>query len=68
MTKIYQVIVNNKVVKEYPTKFQAETYCLMKGYVYRGYDEWNSFNEVVVLDDKVKVVEKDVEVDSKSNV
>lgn len=53
----YQVIVNNKVVKEYPYKIQAYTYCLMNGYVYSGYDEWNSYSKFICLDDKVKIAE-----------
>ena len=32
----YQIIVNNKIVKEYPHKLQAVIWCILKGYGYSG--------------------------------
>lgn len=55
---MYNVIVNNTIVKTYPYKIQAIIYCFLKGYVYSGYDEWHSYNYVQVLDDRVKIEEE----------
>lgn len=54
---MYQVLVDNVCVKEYPYKIQATMYCLMKGYVYSGWDDWEngSIGRIVVLDPKVKI-------------
>lgn len=52
----YQVIINDDVIKEYPYKIQAYTYCILNGYVTTGYDEWNGFKRLVFLDDKVKIL------------
>ena len=52
---MYLVKVNNTIVKKYKHKEQAEAYCLLKGYIYTGYDEWNYFDKVVVLDPRVKI-------------
>lgn len=52
---MYLVKVNDTIVKKYKHKEQAETYCLLKGYIYTGYDEWNHFDKVVVLDPRVKI-------------
>lgn len=59
MVKKYQVIVNDTIVKEYPFKLQAETYCMNNGYVYQGNDEWNHFKQMTVLDGRVKIKETD---------
>lgn len=32
----YQVIINNKVIKEYPYRIQAVIWCILKRYVYEG--------------------------------
>lgn len=32
----YQVVVKNKVVKEYPYRIQAVIWCFLKGYGYQG--------------------------------
>lgn len=32
----YQVIVNNKIIKEYPYRIQAVIWCFLKGYGYQG--------------------------------
>lgn len=61
MNKIYQVIVNNTVVKEYPHKWQAVMYCYLNGYVYSGLNEWNNFKGIVCLDDRVKIEEIEYE-------
>lgn len=53
----YQVIVNKEIVKEYPFKIQAVIYCFMNGYVYHGYDEWRSYREIRVLDNRVEIRE-----------
>lgn len=66
--QIYKVIVNGTVIKEYPHREQAEAYCLINGYVFEGYDEWNSYEHIVTLDNKVKIEECNVEVDSEGNV
>lgn len=57
---MYQVLVNNVCVKEYPYKIQAITYCLMHGYVYSGWDdwEWNFTRKVSYLDPKVQIIKK----------
>lgn len=39
----YQVIVNKKVIKEYPYRIQAVIWCFLKGYGYqkgRGTNRW----------------------------
>ena len=54
---MYKVIVNGKTVKEYPFKIQANIYCFLSGYVYEGYDEWNSYKYLKVLDDRVRIEE-----------
>ncbi len=39
----YQIILKNKVVKEYPYRIQAVIWCFLKGYGYqkgRGIDRW----------------------------
>lgn len=51
---MYQVIVNNKVVKTYPFKIQAIVYCFMNGYVTSGRGWY-------FLDDMVKIRECEVE-------
>lgn len=54
---MWQVIVNNTVVKEYKHEVQAVMYCYMNGYVYSGIDDWtNRFH--VCLDERVKIVHK----------
>jgi hypothetical protein len=50
---MYQVIVNNKVVKTYPFKIQAIIYCFMNGYVTIGRGWY-------FLDDRVKISECEV--------
>lgn len=45
---MYQVVVNNKVVKTYPFKIQAIIYCFMNGYVTSGRGWY-------FLDDRVKI-------------
>lgn len=62
---MYSVIVNNKVVKKYPYKIQAIVYCFMKGYVYSGYDEWNSYKYLQVLDDRVRIEKTNERLDRK---
>ena len=54
---MYQVLVDNVCVKEYPYKIQATMYCLMKGYVYSGWDDWenSSIGGIVILDPEVKI-------------
>jgi hypothetical protein len=52
---MWEVTVNGKVVKKYPFKLQAQVYCMLKGYVYFGHDEWNHFREFYVLDNHVKI-------------
>lgn len=44
----YQVLVNNTVVKAYPYKTQAVTYCFLNGYVSSGYD-WYFLNPKVEI-------------------
>lgn len=48
---MYQVIVNNKVVKTYQFMLQAITYCFMNGYVSSGRGWY-------FLNDKVKISEE----------
>lgn len=50
---MYQVVVNNKVVKTYPFKIQAIIYCFMNGYVTSGRGWY-------FLDDSVKISECEV--------
>lgn len=45
---MYQVIVNNTMVKTYPFKIQAIVYCFLNGYVSSGRGWY-------FLDEKVKV-------------
>lgn len=47
----YKVLVNNTVVKEYPTELQALIYCFTNGYVSTGRGWY-------FLDDRVKIEEK----------
>lgn len=47
---MYQVIVNNKVVKTYQFMLQAITYCFMNGYVSSGRGWY-------FLDERVKIRE-----------
>lgn len=54
---MYKVIVNGKTVKEYPFKIQAVIYCFLNGYVYEGYDEWNSYKYLRVLDNRIRIEE-----------
>lgn len=49
---MYQVTVNNTIVKEYPFKLQAIIYCFLNGYVTSGRG-WYFLNERV----KIKEVE-----------
>lgn len=51
---MYQVIVNNKVVKTYPFKLQAIIYCFLNGYVTSGRG-WYFLNP------DVKISEVDIE-------
>lgn len=57
MSDKWVVRVNDKIVKEYPYKWQAVMYCYMNGYVYSGLNEWNNFKEIVCLNDRVKIEE-----------
>lgn len=54
----WKVFVNNVQVKSYPFKLQAITYCLMNGYVYSGWDDWEfgSRGSICVLDERVKII------------
>lgn len=52
------VRVNGKIVKEYPLKVQAIIYCYLKGYVMSGYDEWDGYKYIEMLDDRVKIDEE----------
>lgn len=54
---MWNVEVNNVVVKSYPYKVQAYTYCLMNGYVYSGWDDWErgSIGHICTLDERVKI-------------
>lgn len=54
---MYNVEVDGITVKSYPYKIQAFVYCLISGYVYTGFDEWEHCNQFFVLDDDVKIVE-----------
>lgn len=51
---MYQVIVNNAIVKTYPYKLQATIYCFLSGYISSGYG-WYFLNPKVeikeVIDD-----------------
>ena len=60
----WTVLVNNVPVKTYPFKAQAFTYCLMNGYVYSGFDDWEfggSIGSICVLDERVKIVRSEDE-------
>ena len=37
---MYQIKINNKVVKEYPHKWQCETWVMAKGYAYASKRKW----------------------------
>lgn len=50
---MYQVTVNNTIVKEYPFKLQAIIYCFLNGYVTSGRGWY-------FLDDRVKISEREV--------
>lgn len=53
---MYNVYVNNTLVKSYPFRIQAVIYCYMNGYVYEGgYDFDNRWYRV--LDPRVKIRE-----------
>lgn len=45
---MYQVTVNNTVVKTYPFKIQAIIYCILSGYVTSG-RRWYFLNERVKI-------------------
>ena len=52
---MYQVILNNNVIKSYPYKIQAVIWCFLNGYVYSGgYDFDNK--RYYFLDDSIKIV------------
>lgn len=55
MNNKWVVRVDNKIVKEYPYKWQAVMYCYLNGYVYSGINEWNNFKEIVCLDNRVEI-------------
>ena len=39
---MFQIIRNNKIVKEYPYRIQAVIYCFLAGWVSSGTDDWTN--------------------------
>lgn len=51
---MYNIYVNNQLVKSYKYEIQAVTYCFMKGYISSGgYDFYNGW--YYFLDERVKI-------------
>lgn len=51
---MYEVYVNNKLVKSYKFKIQAVVYCYMNGYVYEGGHDFDD-NWIVTLDPRAEI-------------
>lgn len=52
----YQVIINDRVIKEYPYRIQAVIWCFLKGY---GYQKGNG-NDRTIIGAKIKEVKNDI--------
>lgn len=57
----YQVIINDRVIKEYPYRIQAVIWCFLKGYVYQkgnGSDRWIIGAEIKEVEDSLGKCDK----------
>lgn len=65
----YQVIVNNKIIKEYPYRIQAVIWCFLKGYGYQrgnGSYRWIIGAEIKEVKDSLGKCDKSHKIPSKN--